>query len=281
MLKNRNCVKLFLDVVIGMIFTLLFNVRVLGGLAFHEVAGVGIGLGFLVHILLNSQWVKAVTLKFFDRKLPGKTRLGYSLNLLLLISMSVIIVSGLMISKVIFPGFRAVDQRWFYVIHLGVSYLTLAIVGMHVGLHWQWIVGMMKKVFKVQSSSLLHVLAKVALVLIIFLGGFQILETQVAPQIAQIGTTPIINSEQTLPEGFKGQIERKDLNGENRGVRPGGERDVHSEGVGEDGRKGGLRSANPAGIILTFSGIIGVVAFITYSGEKMLMRRKLKFRESL
>lgn len=275
-MKNKNYIKLLLDIVIALVFTLLFNTRVLGGMPFHEIAGLGIGLGFLVHILLNSQWVKKVTLRVFDRELPAKTRFGYFLNVLLLIAIIVIIVSGLMISKVIFPGLRSADQRWFRVLHLGISYLSLVIVGMHVGLHGQWIIGMMKKVFKVQSSSLTRVLAKVALVLVIFFGGSQILENQVAPRIAQMGTGANINSQQMPPEGFKGQIEGRGSDRGNYGAGLGGERSVHGEGFGADGSKGGLRSTNPSGVILIYSGILSVVAFITYYGEKVLVRRKVK-----
>ena len=55
---NKNYLKLTLDLVLAVVFALLFNVRVFGGLTFHESAGLGIGLGFLIHILLNSPWVK-------------------------------------------------------------------------------------------------------------------------------------------------------------------------------------------------------------------------------
>ena len=49
-------------------FALLFNPRVLGGLTFHETAGLAIGAAILTHILLNYRWVKNVTLKIFDQK---------------------------------------------------------------------------------------------------------------------------------------------------------------------------------------------------------------------
>jgi hypothetical protein len=259
-LKNKNYVKLILDIMIALVFMLLFNTRVLGGLPFHEIAGLGIGVGFLAHILLNSQWIKTVTLRIFDRKLPGKTRLGYFLNILLLIVMIIIIVSGLMISKFIFPSFRAVDQRWFKVLHSSVSYFALLLVGIHLGLHWQWISGMLKKVFQVQSKSLPHVLTRVALVLVIFLGGFQILDTQVAPIIAQLGTKTVIDSKQIPSEEFEGKSEsRKAMAGEI------GDKDI---------KKGKNGDSSSTGVIFRFSGIIGIVAIITHLIEKILTKKK-------
>ncbi|AHF06510.1 DUF4405 domain-containing protein [Desulfitobacterium metallireducens] len=271
MLKNKNIVKLILDGVIAVAFALLFNAKVMGGLFFHESVGLGIGVGFLVHILLNAQWIKTVTLRLFDRKLPGKARLGYFLNILLFIAMIAVIVSGFMISKIIFPGFRAVDQHGFKALHLGVSYLTLIIVGVHVGLHWQWIAVMMKKVFKVQSTSLMRVLARVALALVIFFGGFQILDTQVAPQISQSGTTMTSNSRQIPPEGiegkFKGELEGKELGRGKLEAVPGGEFEERDDK---------LSTSSSAGTILRFSGIIGFFALITYFVEKLQTRKMVR-----
>ena len=78
-MKNKNYVKFALDILMSITFVLLFNKMVLGGLAFHEITGLGIGFAIFAHILLNLQWVKKVTLMLFDRRLPGKTRFGDSL----------------------------------------------------------------------------------------------------------------------------------------------------------------------------------------------------------
>lgn len=276
-LLNKNYVKLILDVVIAVIFTLLFNVRVLGGLPFHEIAGLGIGIGFLAHILLNSQWVKTVTIKLFDRKLQGKTRFGYLLNLFLLISMVATIGSGLMISKIIFPGSRSIEQHWFVALHQGVSYFMLILVGMHVGLHWQWIAGMLKKVFRFQSQSLPRVIAIVALVLAILYGTFQILDSRVAPQIAQLGKN-------VISENFRGEFEGKEFSREKHGAITGVEIGDPSEGFSEErgelgegqNTKGDFRTVSSAGVVLKLSGIIGLFAFITHSVEKLRRREELE-----
>lgn len=256
-MESRSYLKLFLDILIALIFVLLFNDRVLGGLPFHEVAGLGIGLGFLVHLAINLQWVKNVTLRLFDRRLPAKTRFGYFLNVVLLISMFIIILSGVMISRIVFPDFRSANQHWFQELHLGISYLALVLVGIHVGLHGQWLISILKRLFQVKSSKMTVILARICIVLLIIFGGSQVIATQVASRVTQLGTGVSINSQKS-----------------NHGAGFGEERGGHRGDLGEERIKGGTSSVNPAGVILSYSGVIGVFAIITYYGEKALTRRR-------
>jgi len=85
-------------------FALLMEPKVLGGLPFHEIAGLVFGVAILTHIGLNIKWVKNSTLKIFDSKLPIKIRVSNLLNILLLISLSTIIFTGIFISRVVFPS---------------------------------------------------------------------------------------------------------------------------------------------------------------------------------
>lgn len=267
-MKNKNSVKLTLDILIVLLFALLYNVRVFGGLAFHEIVGLGIGALFLVHILLNTPWVIKVTQRLFDRSLPGKIRFGYVLNILLLLSMVVTIVSGLMISEVLFPGFGSVNDRAFRGLHSGISYLTLVLVGVHVGLHWQWIAGLLKKLFKVKSSSTVSVIAKVALMLILVLGSIQVLSTQLSSSIAQIAPNISANSEQIRPDGLNERFDKNLPIGEEVG-RPG-----HREGFGREAEKS--RNANTTGVILTFLGVIGGIAASTHYLERQITKKNQK-----
>lgn len=62
-MKKVTYVKFAIDIVMAVVFVLLFNKQVLGGMTFHEIAGLAIAVIFLTHVLLNAQWVKKVTLK--------------------------------------------------------------------------------------------------------------------------------------------------------------------------------------------------------------------------
>ena len=262
---KKDHLKLGLDIFIALIFALLYNTRVFGGLAFHEIMGLGIGAIFLVHILLNSQWVIKVTQRLFDRALPSKTRVGYVINILLLISMAFTIVSGLMISKVLFPGLGFVNQRAFHGLHIDVSYLTLVIVGVHVGFHGQWIMDLMRKVFNVKASNTIIVGAKVALALFLLLGGTQLLSSQFSTEIAQIGAS-ISTSQQVPTDKISGQFDKN-----NRLDRNSIGKSVHANGlVGDRGRGG---NANTTGAIITFLGVIGAIAVFTRHLEIQVMKK--------
>lgn len=173
-MKKSMYVKFGLDIIMAFVFVLFFNKRVLGGLAFHEIAGIAIAAVFFTHVLLNWSWVKKVTVRLFDRNLPFKTKLGYFLNVLLLISMAFIIISGILVSKVVFPNIDIGNDRWFEMSHITISFLVLILVAIHVGLHWNWIMNVFKKVFSIKASkTIVSLLVKFATVAILVFGGYQ------------------------------------------------------------------------------------------------------------
>ncbi|HWR10234.1 MAG TPA: DUF4405 domain-containing protein [Rectinemataceae bacterium] len=136
----KTVVKAVLDPIIAIGFLLLLEPK-LGPLSWHEWGGLAICLLFVVHKCLNWAWIKSVTTKLFSPKLSGRLRLNYILDLVLLIAFALIALSGMGIAKTIdftwlFPG--ELNPFW-RGIHGFASLLVLAVVGVHVGLHWDWI----------------------------------------------------------------------------------------------------------------------------------------------
>jgi hypothetical protein len=133
-------IKLILDIVLTVVFVLLMDPHSIGGLDIHEWAGLAICFFFIVHKAFNWAWIKAVSASFFG-KVPPRVRLNYILDILLLIGMVAIVLSGMKISKTIdfswLPEFGS-GLFWRF-LHLSGSVLTLAVVGIHVGLHWKWV----------------------------------------------------------------------------------------------------------------------------------------------
>jgi len=116
-MKKINYLKFILSTVMVIIFTLLFNKMILG-MTFHEVAGLIVGVLVLVHCGLNWRWIKAVTLKVFSNETTIKTKITYITDLLLLICVGVIIVTGIFISKVVFSGLGLGGGRALQGIHI-------------------------------------------------------------------------------------------------------------------------------------------------------------------
>lgn len=82
-MKTLNYVKLSLDILMILVFALLFNTRVFSGLVFHEIAGLALGGVFIIHLLLNGKWIKKVTVNILNPKISLNTRIGYLVNVLL------------------------------------------------------------------------------------------------------------------------------------------------------------------------------------------------------
>ncbi|WNQ10561.1 DUF4405 domain-containing protein [Paenibacillus aurantius] len=251
-MKKLTYVKITIDILMAVTLVLLYNKRVLGGLAFHEIAGLCIGGVFLVHILLNGRWVATVTRKLFDRKLPGRTRFGYLLNLLLLACMSFIIVSGILISEVVFRDLHMGNVGWFKGTHIAVSFLTLIIVGVHVGLHWKWLMNVGRKLFRLEKGRRTAGLLVQAAALLVFLyGGWQIYSTGFLNRVE--GVTQLFSSGQGMPgegrgrpEGMPEGMRREGMppegaaNGSGAGTAPSQAAASSEAGVaGKDGGTGG------------------------------------------
>ena len=170
---KKNYIKIVLDILLAVTFVLLMNPRVLNGLPFHEIAGLVIGVAILVHVGLNYRWVIQTTKKIFSPKLPTKTRIGYLLNGLLLISMAAIIITGILISKYIFPNL-ATENHSIRGLHGFFADATVVLLGLHVALHWQWIMSICKRALVSKEGSLRKgVLVSVTLSIAILAGGIQ------------------------------------------------------------------------------------------------------------
>jgi len=92
-----------LDVAMTILFvTLIYAYDT--GLVFHEIVGLSISALFASHILLNWSWVKNITKNLFNRRLKVSAKLKYALNATTFLTVATVIITGILISKVIFPS---------------------------------------------------------------------------------------------------------------------------------------------------------------------------------
>lgn len=142
---NRTKVDLLVDAVIFVAF-LIAGAPKFSGLAVHEWLSMALGAGFLTHLLLHWQWIVGITKKFFG-KVSASARINYLLNLALFADMVTLIFSGLAISKVAMPalGIQLAESGAWKMLHHTTADAAVMIVGLHVALHWSWIVKTIKK----------------------------------------------------------------------------------------------------------------------------------------
>ncbi|NMD68950.1 DUF4405 domain-containing protein [Bacillus sp. DNRA2] len=305
MKKKILYVQYGLDLIMGVTFALFYNDRVLGGLAFHEIAGLAICGAILAHVLFNVKWVKNVTLKLFNRKLSWKTRISYLLNLLLLVAMIAIIVTGIIISRVVFPNLSIGNERWIQMLHISVSYITLVLVAVHTGLHWQWVIQLSKKIFKVKAlPNWFDYGVKMAVVALFLFGAFEMYATGFGSHLASSANI-FTGTQQVQFEGQKGRGFERGQFGENgqppegfNGEKPSrpdsgfsdnddmptppdgdfqGNDDEQSGFHGDEMRREKGRfgeSPSALGVIATYFGIMAVFVILTHYLGKIKLKRK-------
>jgi hypothetical protein len=139
---NRTKLNLFLDIALALAFAVEMEER-FTGLRNHELLGLAFGAALLMHIVLHWQWIVCTTKTFF-RNVLHESRLNYVLNLALLVDFIVVVVTGVMISRTLGLNLGIEGGIWQRV-HVLAAELSLLFVGLHVALHWKWIVTHAKK----------------------------------------------------------------------------------------------------------------------------------------
>ena len=135
-----NIFKFFLSLCLTIVMLLLMDPRSFYGITFHEWAGLAIGIFFILHKILDWTWIKKVTISFF-RRAPGRARLNYVIDVLMLAGLVLMILSGIAIARTIDFSWLHLggSERFWRVMHTSSSFLSLALFGIHLGLHWTWV----------------------------------------------------------------------------------------------------------------------------------------------
>ncbi|RPD94300.1 DUF4405 domain-containing protein [Aureibaculum marinum] len=139
--KTRGILDLFFFIL--MIFVLIPQST---GIAIHEWLSFIILLPFLLHLILNWNWIVTHSKKLFNRK-KRKIKFDYIFNWLLYIVMMVVTVSGIVISEstLLSIGINFTITPFWTMIHNTSATLFIVLLGIHLALHWTWIVNTYKK----------------------------------------------------------------------------------------------------------------------------------------
>ena len=140
----RTRLDFWLDALLLVAFTLAYSLG-FTGIATHEWLGIGLGVVLLVHLTLHWDWVIRTTRKLLRR--AGRERFVWLVNLLLLLSMTLCIVSGILISEVALQqlGITLPASFFWRQMHDTTATLTLILGPIHAALRWRWIVGVARR----------------------------------------------------------------------------------------------------------------------------------------
>lgn len=151
-MKPKAIIKLAVDVV--MTLALLFLVGYhLWGEILHEWVGAGMLLLFIAHHILNGHWYKTI----FKGKYNAMRILTLCIDFLVLVSMLAQMYSGIVMSRYVFDflpfsGNMSLARR----LHILGAYWGFLLMSLHLGLHWNMILGMSRKAARIKSKAKSH-----------------------------------------------------------------------------------------------------------------------------
>ena len=227
---KKNWFKFGLDILMGLSLFSLFSIASVG-LAFHEIFGLALFGAMMVHLTLNWRWIVVFTKKLFSPNVRLKVRIGYVLNVFLFLSFVGIILTGLSMSKVVMAGITE-ESETFKNLHYFLSAFALTLIGIHLGLHWEFIKGMARKLVKV-PTAFVKPLSALSLVAVVGLGVWGLTTSSYASWIA----IPVLGEPAKETETTEGRGYGKYRDQENADT------EEHVEGeepLGTRGYRGGL-----------------------------------------
>ena len=137
--------KIILDIFMLIIFILLMNLK-LTGLVFHEIFGITIGLVVIIHLLLNKKWIKSIGSNLKNKNLNKRSKVMFYLNIFTCISLLVLIITGILISRYILTSITVTNLSVITTIHTFSANLSLALICIHIGIHLDYLINSFKNI---------------------------------------------------------------------------------------------------------------------------------------
>ncbi len=171
--KTKLKLKPIIDILMTFALLLLMSYELLGSTA-HEVVGVAMFVLFVVHHALNINWAKHLTK---GRQTPIRIFQNI-LVLLVLISFVGSIVSGVIVSRHLFTFLNIKSTYAANRIHMLSAYWGFIFMSLHLGLHFNMILLMIKK--KKQLSPKVRTVFKIIFILIFAYGIYAFFKRDIA-----------------------------------------------------------------------------------------------------
>jgi hypothetical protein len=111
------------------------------GTPLHEWLSIAAALIAFIHLVRHWDWTVHVTQRVL-RKLGAASRLNFAVDVALLVAFVTVFMSGLAVSRsALKPLGRIVSETsMWHAVHSQSSTVLLALMGLHLGLHWHWLV---------------------------------------------------------------------------------------------------------------------------------------------
>lgn len=148
-MKLKTIIKLAVDVLMTLALLVLMGYQFWGGTA-HEWIGAAMFILFIAHHVLNMHWHK----NLFKGKYTAFRILTLCVDLLVFAAMLAQMYSGIVMSRYVFKFLPIAGGMMFARrIHILGAYWGFLLMGLHLGLHWNMVVGMVRKNIHIKKIS--------------------------------------------------------------------------------------------------------------------------------
>ena len=143
--RKRTITTAIIDVIILVLFIGAAEPRPTG-ILWHEWLGIAFGVIAVVHIYRSWDWIIATLSRFFGTQ-TATTRFSVILNVLLFLAMTIAVASGIAISREALRtlGLEWLTNRAWRNLHGLSAEAAVILVGVHIAMHWNWIVGLLRR----------------------------------------------------------------------------------------------------------------------------------------
>ncbi|SNT57638.1 protein of unknown function [Bacillus sp. OK838] len=164
---NRNMlIRLNIDLSMTVLMLVAMSYQITGN-TIHELVGVILFLLFIAHNILNRRWYKTI----FKGKHNVQRILSIMVNLLFLVSMAVVMISSVPISRDIFAFIPINNDMVLLQIHVMTSYWGFIFMAVHIGMSWGKIMNVVRKMTGITSTSRIRTISlRIVAVLIVVYG---------------------------------------------------------------------------------------------------------------
>ena len=116
------------------------------GIGIHEWLGLGMLVIFFVHAAMHVDWVIEAVRRSFVRLSWARTG-NAVLDLVIVAVVMVVMVSGVMVSGAVLPALGLYADGYYFwdPLHAMSAKLLLALMLVHVAVHWPWFAKVLKK----------------------------------------------------------------------------------------------------------------------------------------
>lgn len=141
---GQTLTKLGLDLALFLAFLVAMDPGT-SGIAVHEWLSLALAATVIFHLLLSWDWIVQAFRRFL--KMPRLQQANLVLNSLLFITLTLIMLSGLMISRAVVPffGLQLPENFSWRSLHSLFGETWVLVIGLHLALNWNWVLSAFKR----------------------------------------------------------------------------------------------------------------------------------------